>query len=141
MAGVDELNMSSQENEENAIEDSPLLMSDEVRNGVNYVLVQLDKDVEFVQEEEPAVAVPEEDQVMIKLEPGQEGEAVETFVKKKTKKSQGGRWNPNWSETQTEALWVFCCKWQSILQGNITQKLTKEVKMAKWEECAKHVSK
>ena len=141
MVGVDELNVSSQENQENAMDDSPPMMSDEVRNGVKFVLLELDKEVELVGEEVPAVPVPEEEQVVIKIEPGQEGEPVETFVKKKTKKSQGGRRNPNWSETQTEALHVFCCQWRSVLQGNITQKLTKEMKLAKWEECAKHVSK
>ncbi len=137
MVGVEDFSMSSQENQANVMEDSPPMVSEEVRDGVNYVMLTLDKDIEVIGEDIPEIPVPEDEQVIVKIEPGQE----DKFIKKKTKKSQGGRRNPNWSETQTEALHVFCCQWRSVLQGNITQKLRKEMKLAKWEECAKHVSK
>ncbi len=91
MAGVEDFTMSSQENEENGMQDSPPMMSDKVRDGVNIVLLQLDKDIEVVGEEIPKIPVPEEEQVIVKIEPGQDGEVVETFVKRKTKKAQGGR--------------------------------------------------
>ncbi len=98
---------------------------------------QEEGDVVVTRVEDPKEVLDE--QIVIKVEK----DGSEKFVKKKinTKKSQGGRHNPNWTEDQVTALRQFVNKHYDILYGNVSSTLTMDDKRCKWEECAQSVSK
>ncbi len=91
---------------------------------------QEEGDVVVTRVDEPKEVLDE--QIVVKVEK----DGSEKFVKKKinTKKSQGGRRNPNWTEDQVTALRQFINKHYDILYGNVSSTLTMDDKRRKWEE-------